>query len=109
MPASAAAAADTATPAALLIADPARVAEDYDVSRAAGADRFRLEPKSADSSFQRIELTFDGQLVRQLQLLDSLDQRTTIVFDALQRNEPVAAQRFTFTPPPGVDVIADEP
>ena len=42
-----------------------------------------------------------------MQLADKLGQTTTLEFSKLERNPPLDPSRFTFTVPPGADVIGD--
>jgi outer membrane lipoprotein carrier protein len=41
-------------------------------------------------------------------LADKLNQLTTLNFSHAVRNQPLAAELFSFTPPPGVDVIGQD-
>ena len=42
-----------------------------------------------------------------MELADNFGQHTTLTFSALQKNPKLAAGRFSFTPPKGVDVLTD--
>ena len=42
-----------------------------------------------------------------MQLADKLGQTTSLEFSKLERNPPLDPSRFTFTVPPGADVIGD--
>ena len=46
---------------------------------------------------------------RTLELADGLGQTTRIEFEDTQRNGPIPAARFHFTPPAGIDVIRGLP
>ena len=48
----------------------------------------------------------DTGLVR-MQIVDVLGQRTEIHFSDWTRNPEFAGDTFTFTPPPGVDVVGE--
>jgi outer membrane lipoprotein carrier protein len=54
-----------------------------------------------------VQLGFEGEVLRLLQLVDQLGQITRIIFSANQVNPNLAATLFDFSPPPGVDVIDD--
>lgn len=65
----------------------------------------RLRPKTTDNGFTKVELGFkDGKLSRMI-FGDNLGQTTLIALFDLSLNESIDAQRFSFTPPDGVDVV----
>jgi outer membrane lipoprotein-sorting protein len=66
-----------------------------------------MEPKRDDTDFKWVRLGFDGATLKFMQLADKLGQTTTLEFTQLQRNPAIDASRFTFTVPPGADVIGD--
>ncbi len=70
-----------------------------------GLEWFQLSPKHPNSDFQAVRLGFDkGELARML-LADKLNQVTRLDFISPKRNLKLAPDVFSFTPPPGVDVI----
>ena len=71
-----------------------------------GLDWVYVEPRSAEADFKSALFGFDrkGALQRMI-LQDKLGQVVTIVFRYVEVNVPVPARDFTFTPPPGADVI----
>lgn len=99
------------TPALLFSDDPSALDQHYDITLAAGSwgERFTLVPRSADSAFSSLEVTFDGGRLTRMLLLDGLSQTTEIQFSAVQPNAAVADAQFQFSPPPGTDVVHDEP
>ncbi len=73
-----------------------------------GLEWFQLTPKHPDTDFQAVRIGFaKGELVRMM-LADKLNEVTSLRFSAARRNAPLPADEFTFTPPPGVDVIGRE-
>jgi outer membrane lipoprotein carrier protein len=65
----------------------------------------RLRPRASDSGFNRVELGFtDGQLSRMI-FTDNLQQTTLVALFNVVLNADIAAARFQFVPPPGVDVV----
>ena len=70
-----------------------------------GYDWYRLAPKAAPGEFQDIELGLAKNEVAAMRLKDNLGQTTLLHFEAIQRNAPVDASLFSFTPPAGIDVI----
>ncbi len=97
------------TPAALLAGDDA--IEKYFVLKNAGQSEglewLEAVPKGRDTTFERIRMGFRGEVLVQMQLFDHFGQRTTLVLSRLVRNPAIAASRFSFTPPKGVDIIGE--
>jgi outer membrane lipoprotein carrier protein len=95
------------TPATLL-AGGAALGSQFEIRAlpaAGGMEWFQLIPKQADSDFQAVRIAFaKGELVRML-LADKLNQVTSLKFSATRRNVALPSDQFSFTPPPGVDVI----
>ncbi|WP_432473812.1 outer membrane lipoprotein chaperone LolA [Amphritea sp. HPY] len=68
---------------------------------------FELLPLEEQSIFTRIRLLFTDGLIAELQLEDSLGQRTSILFQNQQLNPELSEQEFVFVPPEGTDVIIE--
>jgi len=66
-----------------------------------------LVPKVSDGSFAEIQLGFEGETLRLIQLLDELNQITRVTLANVVENEPIPDSVFQFVPPTGVDVISD--
>jgi len=97
------------TPAALL-ASTAPVEDSFNIAelgeRDDGSVWLSLTPKSTASNFDGIKVGFDRDGVLQtMELQDAFGQITRLEFSAIERNPPLDAELFRFTPPPGVDVI----
>lgn len=73
-----------------------------------GLQWFQLIPRHSDTDFQAVRIGFDHGELRRMLLADKLNQVTTLVFSNARRNEKFPADWFSFTPPPGVDVIGLE-
>ncbi len=99
----------THTPALLLSGDVANISRNFTVTCQENGDvtEFRLKPKVKDTLFDRLQLTFRNGLINDMQLIDSVGQRTRILFSDVQMNRKLAADSFTFQVPAGVDVIAE--
>lgn len=99
----------THTPALLLSGDVSKIAESFDITLKEGGNvvDFILKPKAADSLFESLRLSFRGGVINDMQLIDSVGQRTNILFLGVQMNPSIAADQFTFEPPPGTDVIQE--
>ncbi len=99
----------THTPALLLSGSAADLTEAYAVSRRqqGAAETFTLTPRTADTLFEELALTFYSERLGVLQMADSTGQRTAIYFNDVQLNPSIPAERFTFAIPEGTDVIRD--
>ncbi|MFG6448058.1 outer membrane lipoprotein chaperone LolA [Roseateles sp. BYS180W] len=62
-------------------------------------------PRRADSGFQSLRLGFSSGQLAALEFVDAFGQRSVLRFSQLQLNVKVAAERFRFSPPTGVDVL----
>ncbi len=97
------------TPAALL-AGKRKLEERFEIKDAGTDGGFawaELTPKGKDSGFEQVRLGFQQGRLHTLELLDALGQRTRYALHSALENQPIAPSRFTFTPPPGVDVVGE--
>lgn len=99
----------THTPALLLSGDVSTISENFEVSHKEAGDvvDFTLKPKAKDTLFDNLRLSFRGGLINDMQLIDSVGQRTNILFHGVKMNEPLKAGLFTFEIPEGTDVISE--
>jgi outer membrane lipoprotein carrier protein len=67
----------------------------------------RMEPKRDDTDFKWVRLGFVNSDLKFMELADKLGQTTHLEFSNLERNPPLDPSLFTFTVPPGADVIGD--
>lgn len=98
------------TPALLLSGEVGNLQETYKVSgRRIGdnTDEFTLEPRSPDSLFTSLRLTFYKGELQEMRMQDSLGQLSVLSFDRIRLNEPVEAGAFSLEYPEGVDIIRD--
>jgi outer membrane lipoprotein carrier protein len=70
-----------------------------------GLQWFQLVPKHADTDFQLVRIGFDKGELRSMFLADKLNQITQLTFTHPVKNPKLIPDLFTFSPPPGVDVI----
>ena len=96
------------TPASLLSGG-GSVSGEFDIKALppdGGLQWFQLTPKHPDTDFQLVRIGFDkdGQLASMF-LADKLNQVTQLTFTHPVRNPKFAPDLFSFSPPPGVDVI----
>ncbi|GAB7529625.1 outer membrane lipoprotein chaperone LolA [Pseudomonas sp. 3A(2025)] len=99
----------TQTPALLLSGDVSKISESFDITarEAGGVLDFTLKPKSKDTLFDNLRLSFRNGLINDMQLVDNVGQRTNILFTGVKANEPVPASKFQFQVPKGADVIQE--
>jgi chaperone LolA len=97
------------TPAALLAGDNA-IAKYFslkDAGQGGGLEWLEATPKNKDTTFERIRMGFQGDVLVQMELFDFFGQRTTLKLTNFARNPSVPASTFKFTPPKGADVIGE--
>ncbi|MDK9557766.1 outer membrane lipoprotein chaperone LolA [Marinobacter sp. M216] len=98
------------TPALLLSGEVDNLEETYRVSRKAIGDNtreFMLEPRSPDSLFLSLRLTFFKGELQEMRMQDSLGQLSVLSFDNIRLNESVDNSAFSLEYPEGVDIIRD--
>lgn len=99
------------TPASLLSGG-GSVSTQFDIQSlpaAGGLQWFQLTPKRADTDFQLVRIGFEKGELASMFLADKLGQVTQLTFTHPTRNAKFPADLFSFTPPPGVDVIGRNP
>jgi len=70
-----------------------------------GTTWVRMIPVDTTSGFESMELGFlDGQLTRMV-FFDNLEQTTLVALYDVKTNEPIDAERFSFTVPEDVDLV----
>jgi outer membrane lipoprotein carrier protein len=74
-----------------------------------GLEWYQLVPKHTDTDFQLVRIGFDKGELKSMFLADKLGQVTQLSFTHAARNAKFPADLFSFTPPPGVDVIGRGP
>ncbi len=77
------------------------------IDRTGSFEWVSLTPNQTNGGFEQFQLAMDGEILRLIQLEDSLGQRTTIELHGLMTNISLAQERFTFVPPDGVDVVGE--
>ncbi|MGO1501714.1 MAG: outer membrane lipoprotein chaperone LolA [Marinobacter sp.] len=99
------------TPALLLSGEVDNLEETYRVSSRQVSDdtrEFTLEPKSEDSLFVSLQLTFFKNELQEMRMQDSLSQLSVLSFDHIQLNDTVDKSAFELEYAEDVDVIRDE-
>ena len=95
---------------AVLLSGGQQYRKDYNVTilgSQGAVNWISLVPKLGDGSFAEIQLGFEGETLRLIQLLDELNQITRVTLANVVENEPIPDSVFQFVPPTGVDVISD--
>ncbi|MFC2971327.1 outer membrane lipoprotein chaperone LolA [Azotobacter bryophylli] len=99
----------THTPALLLSGDVSKIGENFEITHkeAGGVVDFILKPKAKDTLFDNLRLSFRNGVVNDMQLIDSVGQRTNILFFGVKMNQKIDAAQFVFKVPAGADVIQE--
>ena len=97
------------TPALLLSGDVSKISQSFDIASKEQGEvmDFTLKPKTKDTLFDSLRLSFRGGKINDMQLIDSVGQRTNILFTGVKVNEPIPASKFKFDIPKGADVIQE--
>ena len=66
-----------------------------------------VKPYDEDSLFDRVRMGFEANTMYVMELYDHFGQKTVIRFSAFERDPSFASDAFSFTAPPGVDVVTD--
>ena len=97
------------TPALLLSGDVSKISESFDITSKEQGNvmDFTLKPRTKDTLFDSLRVSFRGGLINDMQLIDSVGQRTNILFNGVKANEAIPASQFQFKIPEGADVIQE--
>jgi outer membrane lipoprotein carrier protein len=94
-----------ASPLQILGGDESALRDQYAVTQD-GADSFTLTPEGSGHSFRRLTVSFAGDTLRQMDIVDKLGQRVVVDFKQVDSQTPLDGGDFEFTPPAeGVDVF----
>ena len=97
------------TPALLLSGDVSKISQSFDIASKEQGEvmDFTLKPKTKDTLFDSLRVSFRKGLINDMQLIDSVGQRTNILFTGVKANEAIPASKFKFDIPKGADVISE--
>lgn len=97
------------TPALLLSGDVSKISQSFDITSKEQGEvmDFTLKPKTKDTLFDSLRVSFRRGLINDMQLVDSVGQRTNILFNGVKANEAIPASKFQFKIPEGADVIRE--
>ena len=93
---------------AILLAGGGKLTDNFTVKKLAKQGKLQwmeMIPKKNDGGFEDIRLGFEGNLLRQLEMIDGFGQTTRITMSNNRENSKISDSLFHFTPPKGVDVI----
>lgn len=65
----------------------------------------QMIPRNKDGGFEDIRVGFEGNQLRQLDMIDGLGQTTRVTLRHGRENHKISQKHFTFTVPKGVDVV----
>lgn len=97
-------------PAMLLSADIETLRKNFTITRALSeknTQTFSLTPKVTEGLFQQLTLVFGAGQLNEFTIQDSLGQLTRCALNNVQRNQPLAEEKFYFIPPEGTEIIKD--
>ncbi len=66
---------------------------------------FELKPKASSSTFHWIRIGFSENVLKEIEMLDQLGQRSLFSFQKISTNQTISQKQFHFVPPNGVDII----
>lgn len=95
-----------ATPAALLAGG--ALERDFTLSPLPpkdGLEWAQAKPRQAEGAFESLRVGFRGKELAAVEITDSFGQRSQLVFSGFASNPALAANRFSFVVPKGVDLV----
>lgn len=97
----------SATPLLILFENSTELEKSFDVEyrKQGGMETFLLTPKTKDTLFETLTLTFINSKFSKISLQDSLNQKTIINFQNTKFNSQIKDALFNFKIPAGVDII----
>lgn len=67
----------------------------------------QLVPRRPDGGFEDIRIGFENGKIRVLEMVDAFGHTTRVTLRVARENARIDPKTFTFTPPPGVDVVGE--
>lgn len=95
---------------AMLLAGQGRLETGFeikDLGRQGELDWVQMKPKKNDGGFEDIRIGFEKGRIRILEMIDGFGQLTRVTLKDAKENTRIAADKFQFKPPKGVDVITE--
>lgn len=95
---------DDMAPLRILGGEPERLRTEYAIS-ATGENSFRFDPRRENADFRQLEVTLVDGLVTHMSVVDRLNQKITLDFSNVSREETLTPADFDFQPPPDADLF----
>ena len=98
------------SPAALLAGNN-EIERDYtlrEIGKRGALEWLSASPKKKENTFEAVRMGFRDNALAEMELVDNFGNTTKLVFSNMKKNPNIAATRFKFTPPKGVDVLSDQ-
>ena len=95
-------------PSLILVTDSSKLTELFAIEKLAsqgGVTRFQLLPKSLDSNYESVDVSFLNGKLLGLRLVDVLGQTTEVILSETQNNPKISRSEFKVKIPQGYDVI----
>jgi outer membrane lipoprotein carrier protein len=95
---------------AMLLAGKGRLEDNFKIKSLDAQDNLewvQLIPRHKDSGYEDIRIGFANGKMRALEMVDGFGHTTRVMFEAPRENAQIDAERFSFTPPEGVDVVGE--
>lgn len=95
---------------AMLLAGKGRLEDSFKINSLGVQDNLewmQLTPRRQDSGYQDIRIGFAQGMMRVLEMVDGLGNTTRVTLEAPKENAKIDPDRFSFTPPTGVDVVGE--
>lgn len=95
---------------AMLLAGKGRLEDNFKIKPLAAQDNLewvQLTPRRKDSGYEDIRIGFAQGKIRVLEMVDGFGHTTRVTLEAVKENARIDADRFSFTPPEGVDVVGE--
>ncbi len=77
------------------------------VDRSDSLQWIELKPLQEGGGFERLMVAMAQGALRQIEVEDSIGQRTEIILVDVRTNRALSPQQFQFVPPAGVDIVGD--
>jgi len=93
---------------AVLLSDSSPISDTFNIhviGKKENLDWVKLLPKDTEASFTAIQLGFNGPSLSEMLLEDNLGQTTRLQFSNINKNSRIDSNKFSFTPPDGVDIF----
>ena len=98
-------------PSLVLVSDSSKLDQLFDIKKKQSRQslsQYELKPKSTDSSYDSLLVSFTNNQLLGLRMIDGLGQTTEIILNDVKNNPDLPEAEFQFDIPDGYDVIGDQ-